>query len=168
MRRSAIGVVIVVSLLVAGAAFAGDPCRDPWISEVGRQEASRMGIQFFGTGENGMCNINLYGHDWSSKDQLRQQVSQALQAIKSAGLEYQGQYNGPATVILDRKFNVRRPAGEAWVGPSSSAPANGSRSGGNYIWQINLPRGYVLAIPRPCPLGSSASPTGACKAGGAS
>jgi len=159
-------VSFAVFSLVSAAAFADDPCRDPWVSEVAKQVKNQMGYQIMGYHETGDCNINLYGHDWSSKDQLRQQVQQAQSALRSAGLEYYGPYGGNANAIKDTRFNETLYAGDAYVGPSSGAPARGSRVGNRYIWWIQLPRGYVMAVARHCPEGSASSPTGACKGSG--
>lgn len=164
--RRVVLVAFAVVTLVSAAAFADDPCRDPWVSEVGKQVKNQMGYQLMGRHENGDCNINLYGHDWSSKDQLRQQIQQAQSALRSAGLEYYGPYGGDANAIKDTRFNETLMAGNAYVGPASGAPPRGSRVGNRYIWHVQLPRGYVLAISRRCPEGSAASPTGACKGSG--
>ncbi|MBC7435725.1 MAG: hypothetical protein H7332_06605 [Bdellovibrionales bacterium] len=137
---------LAVLALAAGQAQAS-PCRDPWISELA---PSVWGHPVRGSGETGECNINLYGHSWSNKDQLRRQMQAAQKALTSAGIEF-----NPANpnMIIDIKYNARMLLEGNNVGLRGSVP--------NKNWMIDLPNGYVFSVQRRCPPGKVAASAGA-------
>ena len=142
--------VLTVGLCLFGASsqvWANNPCRDPWISELAPQV---WGHPVRGAGETGECNIKLYGHDWSNKDQLRSQMQSAKRALDNAGIEFNAA--NPKSIIDNRFFGGRMLLDDAAIGPKSSAPKRN--------WMIDLPNGYVLAIERRCRPGyTPAGPT---------
>ena len=142
--------VISMGLFLLGASsqvLANNPCRDPWISELAPQV---WGHAVRGSGESGECNINLYGRNWNSKDQLKSQMQVAKRAMDSAGLEFE---SVNPSIIHDIKYFSRVQIGADSIGEKGSVPQKN--------WMIDLPNGYVFGIERRCRPGYSAAGAGA-------
>lgn len=137
----------IVSLVLTGMIGVGSnahaACRDPWITELAPQV---WGHPVRGSGETGECNINLYGHKWSSKDQLRNQMQQAKRALDTAGIEFDA---ANPNMIHDIKFSTRLLLSGNPIGTKGSVPAKN--------WMIDLPNNYVFAVERRCRPGHSAN-----------
>ncbi len=145
MIRHAIRVFTLLALAALGTTAAQAQCRDPWVAKAVQQVKHR---QAYGSGENGECNINLYGAHWTSYSDLLEIVQQTMSALQQAGLEF----NSNGLTIHDLKYfdNI---LSQGWAGPASQVP-----SGKN--WHINLPGGYVFAINRRCAPGYAAAGVG--------
>lgn len=83
---------ITVSSATLSFAGAGGPCRDPWVDELIRewriQNEGKHRDVVNGVGEDGECNIKLYGQHWSGKDELRRRVDATMRALAAGQLEY--------------------------------------------------------------------------------
>ena len=145
--------ILSVGLCLLGVTsqVLANPCRDPWISELAPQVWSHP---VRGSGETGECNINLYGRNWSNKDQLRSQMQAAKRALDGAGIEFNPA--NPLSIIDNKFFGGRMLLAGDNIGPKGSVPRRN--------WMIDLPNGYVFSIDRRCPPGKS--PSGGHSGGG--
>ena len=143
MNRKLIYASLVLIGMVGAASSAQAACRDPWITELAPQIWSHP---VRGSAETGECNINLYGRNWSSKDQLRSQMQQAKRAFDTAGIEFDA---ANPNVIHDIKLFSRILLTGNNIGLKGSVPAKN--------WMIDLPNGYVFAIERRCRPGYAAA-----------
>lgn len=151
-------VVFVGMVFVASAAFG--QCRDPWVTE----ELKALKGRIVGSGENGECNINLYGRSWNSRDELRGQIRQAFANLKEARLEFHSE-----NLMNDLMFHgkVYANAGNIYVGPAGNSPYadQAQTKGGTYWWHIPMPKGHVLVVARKCRRGwtsTGGGSTGGC------
>lgn len=143
MNRKLISASLVLIGMVGAASNAQASCRDPWITELAPQV---WGHPVRGSGDTGECNINLYGHNWNSKDQLRNHMQQAKRALDHAGLEFD---SANPNMIHDNKYHNRFMLSGNPFGTKGSMPAKN--------WMIDLPNGYVFAVERRCAPGYSAN-----------
>lgn len=140
-------------------------CRDPWVTEEVKayKQVHGLGSMVIGRGETGECNINLYGANWSSREQLREQIRRTYEVMRQNGFRWKSEW-----IISDLKmFNTLIAPGhshykaQAYFGPASAAPRDTSNERGQYgYWYVYpIANNYVLAFQRRCSRACTPQPT---------